>query len=498
MSRSTASLIPALFMLIVPAGPSAKAVEPASAEARLAPLLARYEDQQRRLMELERAARAGDDVEQERTRSLRTQIREILADAEFREALLPPSLTSGYNNGFYLRSTDDAFLFRFNGFLQFRYLHVGTRQENRYVDPRLRRSDRSGFDITRLRFTFSGHAFAKDLTYSFTIRTDGAQQNDAGLHMGWIQYSFDDALAVRLGRFRLASLRQQVTSDSRLQFADRGLVDAVFGLGFGTGVSFLGKLADGRLRWTVDVVNSADGPNNRVITNDPAELDGNPAILARAVWRVLGDDAEMGSYEGDDRFHEDPGLEIGSHYAFNQDDGDRRTARIPFHRSGLFPFFRAGGFGLAPMSGTRFHQVGLDAVFKWQGFSLQGEYVARFLDIRAAWDNPAAPLWRLTGEESTTAMHGAYVQAGCFLPIPGHEKNLEAIARVGGVRTNVGGGEGAWEYAAGFNYHFHGQKAKLVTDVTKITEAPISSPTAGMPNVNDDVLMWRVQYQVNF
>ncbi|MBK8913405.1 MAG: hypothetical protein IPM64_02185 [Phycisphaerales bacterium] len=484
-----------LILLVVP---TANTAEPTAEEARLAPLLARYEEQQRRLLELERSMQTGDDVELERTRSLRAQIRDILADAEFREALMPPTLTAGYDNGFYLRSTDGAFAFRFNGFLMFRYTHLGTRQENRYVDPRLRRSDRSGFDITRLRMTFSGHAFSKDMTYSITIRSDGAQRNNTALHMGWIEYAFDDALHVRLGRFRLANLRQQVISDSRLQFADRGLVDAVFGLNFGTGVSFLGKLADGRLRYAVDVVNSVDGPNNRVITNDPSQLDGNPALVARAAWRVLGEDADLGSYEGDDRLREDPGLELAAHYAFNQDDGDRGTARIPFNRSGLFPFFRSGGFGLASMNGTRFHQIGVDAVFKWRGFSLQGEYVARFLDIRAAWDNPAAPLWRLTGEESTTAMHGAYVQTGCFLPIPGHEKRLEAVARVGGVRTNVGGGEGAWEYAAGFNYHFHGQKAKIVTDVTKITEAPISSPTAGMPNVNDDVLMWRVQYQVNF
>ena len=89
------------------------------------------------------------------------------------------------------------------------------------------------------------------------------------------------------------------------------------------------------------------------------------------------------------------------------------------------------------------------------------------------------------------------MQAGYFLPIPGLEKKLEAVARVGGISVNTEGSEGTWIYSGGLNYYFEGNRVKLQTDVTKITEVPISAG-GWLGNVNDDALIWRVQLQVAF
>lgn len=85
-----------------------------------------------------------------------------------------------------------------------------------------------------------------------------------------------------------------------------------------------------------------------------------------------------------------------------------------------------------------------------------------------------------------------------FLPIPDWERKLEVVGRVGGVSILSGGQEGTWEYAGGLNYYIDGQNAKLQTDVTKITELPISSADHSSANVNDDALTWRVQLQLAF
>ena len=70
--------------------------------------------------------------------------------------------------------------------------------------------------------------------------------------------------------------------------------------------------------------------------------------------------------------------------------------------------------------------------------------------------------------------------------------------RVGGISVLNGGQEGTWEYAAGLNYYIEGNSVKLQTDVTKVSEVPISSSSHSLANVNDDALIWRIQLQFAF
>lgn len=492
---------PLLCVVLLLAALPARAAEPGRgaepADGAMEALVARYEAQQRRIAEIERSLAAGQDVEALRSEALRREIGALLADPEFREQLAPATMTAGYDKGFYIRSTDDGFLLRINGQLQERFTHYATRARNRYLQPRLERDDRTGFDIQRLRFMFGGHAFDRRLTYQITTDSGAANAYDMRLYYAWANYRIMDELQLKLGRFRLASTRMQVASDQNLQFIDRPMTDAVFGLGIGTGLRLWGQVADKRFDYFVDLANSLNAENGVVVTNDPAELDGNPALLARAVWHVTGSGADFES-EADQPAHRDPVLDLGVHYAFNEDDGDARTTRVPFALPGYSSYLGLGGFGLANSSGARIQQFGLDGAFKYAGLSLQAEYMLRFVDIRQAWDEPYAPLWRLTGESSTTAMQGGYVQCGYFLPIPQLENQIEAVARVGGIVTNIGGREGSWEYAGGLNYYIRGQKLKIQTDVTKISEVPISNNNSSLANVNDDALIWRVQLQVLF
>ncbi len=475
-------------------GPAARESDTADAVARLE---AQLKAQQQRIAELEQqvASARAQDVEQQRVEAMREQIREILSEKEFRESLMPTTLTAGYDNGFYIRSTDDAFLLRVNGRMQFRFTHYGTRKDNRYLLPRFQRDDRTGFDVQRMRLTFSGHAWNEDLTYHFQIRMDAPQSNDAQLHYGWVNYRFQDEFQVKFGVFRLASTRAQFTSDANLSLIDRPVADSVFGLGIGMGVRFWGSCADNRVDWYLDVVNSLNSPGGRTITPDPAEHDNNPAIVFRVVWHILGDREDF-LHQADLEFHESPVWDLGFHYAFNEDERDRFTTRQPFprRRLGFFP----GGFGLTTTNGTQIHQFGIDTHIKYNGFSAIAEYWFRTVDVRRATRRPFTPIFLLTGDGSTNTQHGAYLQVGYFLPIPGYEKKIEAVARVGGISTLFGEVEGTWTYSAGLNYYIQGDKVKLQTDVTKVTEVPITDNYTSLANVNDDALIWRVQLQVGF
>jgi len=484
------------------------ATAPAGRDERAARLETLLAAQQRQIETLQQqvAAAAQQDTDKARVEQMKQQIREVLSEREFRESLMPATTQAGYDQGFYIRSSDDKFLMKFNGQWQFRWTHYGTRSANRYLAPGFRRHDRTGFDIVRMNLDISGHAYDKDLTYFLEFGSAAPNGYDTVLNYGWVNYRFRDEFQVRAGLFRVKSTRANVTSNARYQMVESPTMDAVFGLNDGLGVEFWGQLAEKKVEYYLDVVNSADNPATQTITNDEdlytRGRDNTPAILARLVWHALSgatrqplpDPAAHFATWSDIEHHTEPALDLGFHYVFNQDEY-AGTMRIPFPRK---TFFQPGGFGLTSSDGLQINQFGVDAGFKYMGFSATGEYVIRLLDVRNADRAPFTPLYQLTGDSSTNAQHGAYVQCGYFLPIPGWEDKFEVTARVGGVSTLAGGQEGTWEYAGGLNYFIKGHRVKLQTDVVKVSEVPISNPTWSLANVNDDALIWRVQLQVAF
>ncbi len=480
--------------------------EAAADQDRIDRLEAMIEQQARQIQALQ-SQLGSEETELARQELMREQIREILSEEEFRESLMPSTVMAGYDNGFYIRSSDDLFSLKINGRIQFRWTHYATRASNRYLSPGRQRNDRTGFDVQRLRLGFSGNVYDENLTYRIELQSDAGDEGTADLRYAWVNYRFEDEFQITAGIFKIASTRGQMTSSANLQFVDRSVMDAVFQLDRGLGVRFWGQLFDKRLDYYVDVVNSFNGASNRTITTDPAELDGNPGIVGHLVWHVLGEFQDPNASrkmapgrdmrsQADHEHHESPALDLGFHYAFNEDEGDRRTSRIPVPLPrGFGP---RGGFGLVRSHGLQIHQFGFESAFKYRGFSATGEYILRTLDVRRGGRQPFTPLWLLTGDDSTNAQHGAYVQVGYFLPIPGLERKLEAVARVGGISALAGGQEGTWEYAGGLNYYIKEDKVKLQADVTKVSEVPISSSSHSLANVNDDALIFRVQLQVAF
>ena len=491
-----------LFTLVVIALPALAQTDPKNTDdqsvARLETLLdqqqARIETLQERL-----TSSRGQDQDAARVEAMKQQIREVLSEQEFRESLMPSMLQAGYDDGFFIKSSDDKFLLSIYGRIQVRWTHYEAQKRNHYLTPRRHRNDRTGFDMERYRIGFCGHAYTEDLTYCMELEADNADGYGFVVGDAWVNYRFSDAFNFQTGFFKLASTRAQMTSDANLQFVDRPMVDAVFGLGYGVGARFWGSFFDGTLDYYLDVVNSVTNGEGaglgRTITTDPAELDNNPALLFRTVWHALGEDEDFSS-QADLNNNAAPALDLGFHYAFNEDEYDANTTMIPY------PLPRRtlgqGGYGLTNTNGCQINQFGFDTAFKYMGFSATGEYILRMVDPRRAGRRPYAPWWLATGQGDTTVQHGAYVQFGYFLPIPGLEDKLEAVARFGGISALANGREATWEYTGGLNYYLEGDKVKLQMDVTKIYEAPIQSTHYSLANVNDDALIFRLQLQVAF
>lgn len=497
-----------LFLMACSTGP-VLAQEEAHADANeLDRLRALLDAQQARLATLEQqlTAQQHPDVERMRIDEMRKQIREILSETEFRESLMPSTVQAGYDKGFYIRSTDDKFLLKISGMMQFRYTYYGTHRDNRYLAPGLNRSrSRSGFDMQRTRLRLAGHVYSKDLTYLLEFDMNPSTSYDTRLFYAYVNYRIADEFQIRAGQFRMASTRADYASTATMQFVDYPMMNAVFGLGNGLGVQLWGRLLEGRGEYYLQVVNALSNAGRATITTDETRAtaghDNNPAIVFRTVWQLLQgscmhpDDADHFTAPCDLGYHTSPALNMGFHYAFAE-DYDTGHLRIPFPQRS---FFRRGGFGLTNSKGLQIHQFGTDIGFKYRGFSLMGEYVMRLLDVRAGDSAPFAPLYQLTGDGSTNAQHGGYLQAGYLLPLEGAlARKIEIVGRVGGLAAVSGGSEGTWDYGAGINYYIKGHKVKLQADVTKIYEAPTTASSYSLANVNDDALIWRIQLQVAF
>jgi hypothetical protein len=130
--------------------------------------------------------------------------------------------------------------------------------------------------------------------------------------------------------------------------------------------------------------------------------------------------------------------------------------------------------GSSGVGGEQFkaYQFGLDGVFKWSLFSLQAEYMGRWLDYESG--NTAAE-----GETSASYAHGFYVQGGVFL-VP---SVIELTGRVSAIWSDSGpqNGNGV-EAGPGLNWFIsRSHKIKLQTNVLYI------DISADLPNSSENL-----------
>ena len=110
------------------------------------------------------AAAARQDQDAARVEAIKEQICEVLSEQEFRENQMPSVLQAGYDDGFFIRSSNDKLRGDVNGFMQFRWTHYGTRSGNRCLSMRLERDDHTGIDFERIRMIFSENVWGEGLT----------------------------------------------------------------------------------------------------------------------------------------------------------------------------------------------------------------------------------------------------------------------------------------------------------------------------------------------
>ncbi|MCH2132734.1 MAG: OprO/OprP family phosphate-selective porin [Phycisphaerales bacterium] len=309
MSAWSRSLVGLFALVLLPA--LARADVDASAESR-ARIEARIDSIWEQVDAIE-AGRQENWLTRERAEDVRAVVTGVLEDADTRSSLQGTVANLGYDNGYYVRASDDSFEMRFRGQVQFRWMY-----DHRSTMPGQQdgQSATYGFEIRRMKLHFFGHVVDPSLTYRLTLATNMASQASGPegavfMENMWVQKRFENGLRFRVGQYKGPYLREEIVPSVFLLTVDRSMVNHAFTYGWTEGLE---------IGWDGDgvhlVVMYNDGPRQQ---NVGAYQSGMQSILARANIVLAGEYAQFTSLTNQNAEHF--GLMLGAAFQWFQQSG---------------------------------------------------------------------------------------------------------------------------------------------------------------------------------
>jgi hypothetical protein len=291
------------------------------------------------------------------------------------------------------------------------------------------------FLVRRLRLVLSGHALSKAVGYYIQLglsNLDVEPDLRIPLRDAYVTWAGPRDFQLRAGQMKVPYGRQRVVSSSALQFTDRSIVTAELNLDRDVGVvAFSEDLfgLGGLLGYSLGVF-GGDGRNRTSPTFGVlsiARLEVNP--FGTFDTRAEADVERLPS----------PRLSIGVGGGFNRNTNRPRSTTGTPYTLGTFDYAHAGA----------------DLTFKWAGFSLLGELMAR-------WTPGTSRLESAGRTEFARSSLGWFVQAGQML-----DAHWEVAARVGQLSPLAPSDPAlvrSREAGAALSHYFEGHALKLQAD----------------------------------
>lgn len=338
------------------------------------------------------------------------------------------SVTGTFGEGVTLTTADDTLSLNVRGRVQVRTSLLVSPGDTALAERAV-----SEFAIRRARLTLSGHAFTRDLTYYVQLAfSNQDMEPDLRLPLrdAYLNWEASRDLQLRVGQGKVPYGRQRITSSGSQELVDRSIVTGEFNLDRDVGLTVLSKDlggADGRFGYALGVF-GGDGRNRL------GEAFGYLGVARITIRPMGGFDDDI---EADLERSATPKLALGGGFAYNQNTNRPRSTTDTPYETATFDYAH----------------VGADAMFKWHGACLQGEWFLRRADRDVL---PSAP-----GEYSRSGT-GFYVQAGQMIG-----PHLELVARYGDLVPDAGADPEfvrAREIGGGPSWYFREHALKLQAD----------------------------------
>ena len=338
----------------------------------------------------------------------------------------------------------------------------------------------SKFMVRRARMKFSGWALSPKLGYKMEFALSNRDLNtskdfdetseapkivlDAVLkwkaHKNW---------TIWMGQTKLPGNRERVVSSQTLQMVDRSLVNSIFNLERDMGLQLRGKykLGSGVIKPTV----SWSFGEGRNVTD--ANIGGFQYI-GHLEWLPFGEFAGKGDYVGADLKREKtPKLALATSYSLNQGAARQK-------QSGRFLSDADGNYLTNDLQ-----TIFVDMMFKYQGFSLMGEYAHKIVANEAIKNDSDLRLNLVDANgRSYLTGSGINIQTGYLF-----KNNVELSARYTNVMPDTDVSfDGAQEYTLGVSKYIVGHALKIQGDVALTDEV----------GAMDNNLRYRLQVEFQF
>ena len=332
----------------------------------------------------------------------------------------------------------------------------------------------TNFRVRRLQFRFDGNAFRPWFLYY--VMFDAA--SNTILRDAYLTFAYQKEIAPRVGQWKVPFYKEELTSSTSLQLVERSIVNQQFTLERDRGFAIQGGLgANNNFSYALGVFNG-DGLNG-------TSVDSNLLYAGRIQLGIGGDDAKFNpngqfptarSYEAVPNFAKSPTFVIGA--AATTLPGlncDRKTPNGQVCQ-------RAAELGF-PQS--NFTMVTGDINFKAPLFSVEGEYVGR-------WLSPDS------GPQDTAYDQGFNVQGGVFLlpktvELAGRFSYIDYDTSSGVVPPGVSVSDTSWALTPGLNYYLSkDHRWKIQVDYSFIR----NTFTEGAADIDENI--FRTQLQAYF
>ena len=320
----------------------------------------------------------------------------------------------------------------------------------------------TGFQVRRMRLLFQGNALGPALTYYLQLgfsNLDTEADLRSPLRDAYITWAIARDANLRVGQMKVPYGRQRVVSSSAQQLVERSIVVGELNLDRDVGVHLFSKDLFGlgsRLGYSLAVM-GGDGRNRL------AEKFG---LLYAARVQVTPMGAFDDFSEADFKREPKPKLAIAVNGAFNQHTNRPRST-----------------FDL-PYADARFNyaHAGVDALLKWRGLSVSGEWLWRKSDK----DTRSGQLNGASATFHSRSGWGAFGQVGQFVT-----DRLEVVGRYGFLKPLAASDPKfvkRQELGGGLSYYLNEHSLKVQGDYFYL-------PSNGFENGTHEV---RVQSQLYF